>query len=77
MGLGHLREDGVRAGTASNDMEICLPGSLILGAQQPLGPSIRLEVYTFLIPTSSRMSFQGLSFLVEPFQGTTQMATRL
>lgn len=40
MGLGCLREGGVRAKTRSNDLELCLPGSLVSGAQQSQGPSI-------------------------------------
>lgn len=40
MELGCLREGGVRARTKSNDMELCLPGSLAFGAQQSQGSSV-------------------------------------
>lgn len=56
VGLGCLREDGLRVETGGNDMESCLPGSLVLGSQLPQDPSIRLETYPFLIPTRSGVS---------------------
>lgn len=79
MGLrsqGGWAEQG-KGETKSNDMEICQPGSLILGSQQPWDPSIRLEPYTFFILASSGTWPQGLPFLVEPLQGTALRATRL